>query len=52
LVKTRTKIMTFCCHGSKQLVLMNKFVDGVIIPYLKRGHGNVHNKPPPGGMAA
>jgi hypothetical protein len=27
------------------------FVDGVIIPYLKRGLGNVHNKPPPGGMA-
>ena len=30
----------------------NGFVDGVIIPYLKRGLGNVHNKPPPGGMAA
>jgi len=30
----------------------NGFVDGVIIPYLKRGLGNVRNKPPPGGMAA
>ena len=26
----------------------NKFVDGVIIPYLKRGLRNVHNKPPLG----
>ena len=30
----------------------NGFVDGVIIPYLKRGHGNVYNKPSPGEMAA
>ena len=29
----------------------NGFVDGVIIPYLMCGHGNVHNKPPPRGMA-
>ena len=34
------------------LDIWNEFVDGVIIPYLKRGLGNVHNKPPPGGMAA
>ena len=34
------------------LDLWNEFVDGVIIPYLKRGLGNVHNKPPPGGMVA
>ena len=32
--------------------IWNGFVDGVIIPYLKRGLGNVCNKPPPGGMAA
>ena len=24
----------------------NEFVDGVIMPYLKRGLGNVYNKPP------
>ena len=30
----------------------NGFVDGVIIPYLKQGHGNVRNKPPLGGMVA
>ena len=30
----------------------NGFVDGVIIPYLKRELGNVYNKPSPGGMAA
>ena len=30
----------------------NVFVDGVVIPYLKRGLGNVRNKPPPRGMAA
>ena len=30
----------------------NEFVDGVIIPYLKRRLGNVRNKPPLGGMAA
>ena len=30
----------------------NGFVNGVIIPYLKRGHGNVYNKPSPGEMAA
>ena len=30
----------------------NEFVYGVIIPYLKHGLGNVHNKPPPGVMAA
>ena len=30
----------------------NGFVDGVIIPYLKHGLGNVCNKPSPGGMAA
>ena len=30
----------------------NGFVDGVIIPYLKRGLGNVRNKPSPGVMAA
>ena len=30
----------------------NEFVDGVIIPYLKRGLGNVRNKPPLRGMAA
>ena len=29
----------------------NKFVDGVIMPYLKHGHGNVCNKPPLRGMA-
>ena len=29
----------------------NGFVDGVTIPYLKRGLRNVRNKPPPGGMA-
>ena len=28
------------------------FVDGVIVPYLKHGLGNVRNKPPLGGMAA
>ena len=28
----------------------NGFVDGFIIPYLKRGLGNVYNKPPSGGM--
>jgi len=28
----------------------NRFVDVVIIPYLKRGHGNVRNKPLSGGM--
>jgi len=32
--------------------IWNGFVDGVIIPYLKRGPGNVCNKPPLGGMAA
>ena len=30
----------------------NEFVDGVIMAYLKRGLGNVRNKPPPGGMVA
>ena len=30
----------------------NGFVNGVIIPYLKRRLGNVRNKPPPGGMVA
>jgi hypothetical protein len=30
----------------------NGFVNGVIIPYLKRELGNVYNKPPLGGMAA
>ena len=30
----------------------NGFVNGVIIPYLKRGLGNVRNKPLPRGMAA
>ena len=30
----------------------NEFVDGVIIPYLKRRLGNVRNKPPLEGMAA
>ena len=30
----------------------NEFVDGVIMPYLKHGLGNVRNKPPPGGMAS
>ena len=32
--------------------IWNGFVDGVIIHHLKRGLGNVHNKPPPGGMAS
>jgi hypothetical protein len=32
--------------------IWNEFLDGVIIPYLKRGLGNVHNRPPPGGMVA
>ena len=32
--------------------IWNGFVDGVIIPYLKRGLRNIHNKPPSGGMAA
>ena len=32
--------------------IWNGFVDGVIIPYQKRGLGNVRNKPPPRGMAA
>ena len=30
----------------------NKFVDGVIIAYLKHGLGNVRNKPPSGAMGA
>ena len=30
----------------------NRFVDGVIIPYLKCGLGNVRNKPLPRGMVA
>jgi len=30
----------------------NRFVDGVIIPYLKHELGNVRNKPLPGGMVA
>ena len=30
----------------------NRFVDGVVIPYWKRGLGNVCNKPPLGGMKA
>jgi len=32
--------------------IWNGFVDGVIIPYLKRRHGNVHNMPLLGVMAA
>jgi hypothetical protein len=32
--------------------IWNRFVDGVIIPYLKRELGNVCNKPSPRGMAA
>ena len=32
--------------------IWNGFVDGVIIPYLKHGHGNVRNKLALGGMAA
>jgi hypothetical protein len=39
---------------SKQVAwpdIWNRFI-GVIVPYLKRGQGNVCNKPPPGGIAA
>jgi hypothetical protein len=32
--------------------IWNEFLDGVIIPYLKRGLGNVRNRPLLGGIVA